>query len=311
MKTEIYTWGTGGAFGREMGCKFKRQKRNHVSTSVIHENYDSITHFIIDAGSPCVESIVDNNITALPDILFMTHSHSDHISDFDKLINNIKRGLKHKRKDYIPFRVICTKECLEDPSHGLRIKFGYLEDDINYIIIPSFDVWYTISIEPKNFGCLIPSYMITYKHEICPIEFKALPVFHAVHAPGSCLYIFRIRGSQKKILISGDFESIEDYVIENPDLKDPDLLLLETNTLFATKTNHTNWIQNKLLIKRWVSGSKNVKVVLNHISGYEDYEQGFFKNVPTDKDWEKEIKKFKVPVNTKLEIAKDGGCYLL
>lgn len=140
------------------------------------------------------------------------------------------------------------------------------------------------------------------------IEFKALPVYHAPHAPGSCLFIFNISSEKKRIVTSGDFESIRDEIIRNGDLLDPSLILLETNTIYATRTSHTNWLQNEKLLNYWITGQNKVKVLINHLSGFEDWEQGYFPDIPGDSQWEKAISSFCIQ-NAQIEIAADGRSY--
>jgi len=307
VKVNIWTWGTGGAFGKEVGLSHPgRSTRHHTSTSIIGRLVnDLIFHFLIDTGAPCVETMIEKHIKRIPDVLFITHPHPDHVSDFDKLVNSRKRSFMLLKKDFVPLPIICTNECLEDPINGLKAKFDYLKDLVKWTIIPAYDQWYSFRIPD---GKLIPSNMIQ-QQAIFPIDFKSLPVYHASHAPGSCLYIFRIKELSKKIVISGDFESIEDSIIDNPDLKDPALLLLDTNTIKAGGANHTNWEQNKKLISCWITGNSKALVLLNHISGFEDYEQGYYDHIPTDEDWENEICNFTSPKNTTIKIAEDGKSY--
>ncbi|HLC15290.1 MAG TPA: MBL fold metallo-hydrolase [Thermodesulfovibrionia bacterium] len=329
MVTKIWTWGSGAAFGRELGTSCKnRSRRSHIATSIINDiNEKEGVHFLIDSGAPCVEEMIDKDVKSPPDVLFITHSHKDHISDLDKLANSRKRGIifsknKAKKKDeeknfsVSPLPVICTNDCLNHPIFGLKKDFDYLKS-LNWIIIPSYDVWY--SIRKRDYR-LIPTSMITDDTKcldsklVFPIEFKALPVYHAVQATGSCLYIFRIRSSGKdfgkRIVISGDFESIEDNILKNEDLKNPAFILLETNTINATGTNHTNWIQNMKLLKQWITGESYAYVLLNHLAGYEDWEQGCLDNIPDDKEWKETIFNFKLK-NATIEIATDGQDYTL
>ena len=125
-------------------------------------------------------------------------------------------------------------------------------------------------------------------------------------APGACLFIFSLQAQSKKIVLSGDFESIGETTVEHPDLRGPDLLLLDANTIKAIGVNHTNWEQNKHLIKRWATSSSRTQVVLHHLGGYEDYTQGYYDHIPTDEDWEREIKAFKPPKGTTVTLARDG-----
>lgn len=314
---KLYTWGTGASFGRELGVPKNRDQRGHTASSIIIDSQnENDLHYLIDAGAPCVETMIDQGISSVPDALFFTHSHSDHTSDFDKLANSAKRGrLWHKwtadkigEKPKIgPLFIICTDECLNNPDFGLKKKFSYLEEEvklIKWIPIPSFDVWYSIS---KSDGSLIPTGKISENVKYFSIEFKALLVNHAPTAPGSCLYIFRFKDekTEKKVVISGDFERIEDCVLKNGDLEKPDILLLETNTLYATGTNHTNWLQNMQLIKQWQPKS----TFLNHLSGFEDWEQCFLNDIPDNNVWTNVIKNFANKNNFNVNLADDGNCY--
>lgn len=312
---KLFTWGTGAAFGRVLGVSSSssRNSRGHTASSIIDDTIKQKVHYLIDAGAPCVEKIIDSGIPEeiqIPDILFFTHSHPDHTSDFDKLVNSVKRGRLFNewgnekicdKPEIKPLYVICTNKCLNDPLFGLKTKFSYLEGAIQWITIPSYDVWFSIR---KSDGELVPTKMISRKNEYHSIEFKALPVNHGPTAPGSSLYIFRFEDETgiKKVVISGDFESIKDSVINNPDLSKPHILLLETNTIKAVGTNHTNLLQNLQLIYIW----KPRRVLLNHISGFEDWEQCYFKFIPDSKDWISQIKAFKPPLGVNITIAGDG-----
>jgi len=306
MNISIYTWGTGAAFGRELGLPPSRVRRNHVATSIIGlENEEMKLHFLIDAGAPCVETMIDNDVARVPDVLFITHPHADHVSDFDKLANSRIRGLYKLEKSLAPLPVVCTNECLDDPVFGLRSRFAYLGNTVRWIPIPAYDVWYSIRMSD---GILLPSDSLARQDITFQMSFKALPVYHAF-APGACLFIFRHQEPSKRIVMSGDFESIEERIIENPDLKDPNAIILDTNSIKAVGANHSNWEQNKKLISRWAAGHSKVLVLLNHMGGFEDYQQGYYDHIPTDADWKQEIARFTPPVNTSIEIAEDGKTY--
>jgi mRNA degradation ribonuclease J1/J2 len=306
MKVSVYTWGTGGAFGRIVGLSSSYVRRHQASASIIGaDEGETRFHFLIDAGSPCVETMIDNDVPAPPDVVFITHSHTDHVSDFDKLANIRIRNLMMLEKPFASLPVICTRPCLDDPNLGLKSKFGYLGELVRWVVVPAWDVWYSIRTTD---GALLPSLALSRHDFVFPMEFKALPVHHAL-APGACLFIFRLRHPAKRIVVSGDFESIEDRIIETPDLKDPDLLLLDCNALKAVGINHGNWEQNKELIRRWVTGRSRVHVLLTHIAGFEDCQQGYYDHMPTEADWEEGIKSFAAPANTMIELAKDGKRY--
>jgi len=306
MNLSIYTWGTGCAFGRELGLPPNRTRRHHVSSSIIgFENGEMRLHLLVDAGAPCVETMIDSGITRVPDVLFITHPHADHVSDFDKLAISRMRGLKFSGQVFAPLAVVASAECIANPTSGLRTRFGYLDFLLKWLPIPDYDVWYSLSAAD---GELLPTDSVSAQDKQFPVSFKALPVYH-IQAPGACLFIFRFDEPRRKIVFSGDFDSIEESVIENHDLRDPDAMVLETNTLKAVRTNHSNWEVNKELIARWVTGKTKSLILLNHLSGSEDYEQGYYDHIPTDSDWAEEIGRFTPPANTDVVIAEDGKGY--
>jgi ribonuclease BN (tRNA processing enzyme) len=141
------------------------------------------------------------------------------------------------------------------------------------------------------------------------MEFKALPVNHTPNAPGACMYIFHDKKTMKKIIITGDFHKIDDKVMNNKDFKDPTLIILETNNIKANETDHTNWENNKKIIKKFKSDANKTLVLLTHIAGFEDYKQGYYDHIPTDQDWAEEIANFKPPDHTTVELAEDGKSY--
>lgn len=308
MEVYICTWGTGGAFGRELGVipSPERKKREQSAVSITGtEGGQNIFHFMVDAGAPCVEKMINNQVSRSPDLLFITHGHNDHVSDFDKLANSRMRGLMISKGKSTPLYVISSPLCAEDPVFGLKARFRYLEDLVKFLTVPYFDVWYTIRLEE---GMIFPSSLMD-ENEGYPVEFKLLPVYHASHAPGACMYIFRIKENKKRIVVSGDFECIEDFWVDSPDLKDPDFLLIETNTIKAVGTNHTNWQQNMKLLNHWLSAQSKTRVLITHISGYEDWAQNYYTDIPTDRDWLAAVGQFKAPPGAIIEIAEDEKCY--
>ena len=307
MSLIFYTWGTGAAYGRELGLSFTRRMRNQTANSIIGFNHKKIDfHFLVDAGSPCVESIIQKNILKVPDALFITHSHNDHISDLDKLVHSRIRGLDIQSIPLKPLPIICTEKCLNHPEYGLKEKFKDYNDEIDWKPITSFDEWHSLN---KSNGNIIPSNQIKSHEDFYKMEFKALPVNHSPDAPGACLYIFHEKTTHKKLIISGDFHSLNDNIINNKDFKDPSLIILETNNIKAWEEDHTNWENNKKLIKNLKTDKNKTLVLISHTSGYEDYKQGYYDRIPIDKDWVEEIENFNAPYNITVELAKDGKRY--
>jgi ribonuclease BN (tRNA processing enzyme) len=306
MDLSVYTWGTGGAFGRTIGFPSSGVRRHQSATSIIGSKSGEMKfHLMVDAGAPCVETMVDNDVAGPPDALFITHPHADHVSDFDKLVNSRTRGLFLSGQPFAPLPVICTRECLDDASQGLKARFGYLASLLSWEPVPDYDVWFSLRLSD---GALSPTGPLGKQDITFQMKFKALPVNHLL-APGSCSFIFSFQEPAKKIVMSGDFETIDESVIENPDLMDPDLLLLDSYAIRASGTNHSNWEMNKELITRWASGNTSTLVLLTHIGGFEDYAMGHYDHVVTDEDWKEEIERFTPPAGTRVELARDAQEY--
>ncbi len=311
MENQIRVWGSGAAFGRELGNPeaLKRPQRDQTALSIFFKDL----HILIDAGAPCTEKMINAKATP-PDLLLITHPHNDHLSDLDKLIFSRKRGynyaqsrLKQGKSQYPPFPIVGTEECIHHEKYGLKKRYPYL-DSVAWTPFPAYDAWYLFT--GKESIATNQTEFVSPLDSKPPLAIKALPVSHSSHGPGSCLYIIKLGTDHEyTIVISGDFESMDKAIINHPDLKDPDVLLLETNTLYSTGTHHTNWEKNTALINTWFTGQKTSTVILYHISGYEDWEQGYFDIIPDDITWQREINKFNPPSGCNIEIATDGGCY--
>lgn len=333
MKMEVCTWGTGGPFGRELGVEPKRRRRGHTSTSIILSDEDSgevevvgghkaAAHFMIDAGAPSVETMVEKGVSA-PDVLFLTHPHFDHISDLDRLANSRMRGLMVKsairdfdeaKRLFCPLPVIGTEDCLNHPRDGVLARFGYLEGLVRWTPISDYDLWHSV----RRSDCTIAASTATAGAEdTFPLEFKALPVRHSKHAPGSCLFIFRFRSEEgpgereatRNVVVSGDFKSMDEEVMKNPDLLDPACIVLDANTIRAKGSYHASLEEEMALIDRWCSGDEEVLVLLNHLSGFGDFLEGHYDHVPDDEDWEAAGARFATRSMVKARVAEDGGCY--
>lgn len=308
MFINLWTWGTGGAFGRELGIPScpERKRRDHSANSFIGgTDGNNQFHFMVDAGGPCVEKMIDKNILTIPDVLFITHTHTDHVSDFDRLANSRRRGRKLLNLPDLPMKVICSPQAADHPVYGLRSKFGYLGKAVSFHTIPFDDVWYSVL---AGDGGMVPVDSVSSSQEVYPYDVKAIPVYHGQHAPGASMFVFRFHNGGKRIVVTGDFESIEDEWMNNVDLKDPSAILMEANTIKATGTNHTNLDQNEVLLKRWLSDKAQTRVILTHISGYEDYKDKLYDRIPTDKDWNERVKSISLPGEASIAIADDAMC---
>lgn len=362
MKIEVWTWGTGGPFGRELGVSLERRRRGHTATSIlISEESDgggATAHYMIDAGAPAVETMVEKGVYA-PDILFLTHPHFDHISDLDRLANSRMRGLMLREgvRDigeakglYGPLPVVGAEGCINHPADGMKARFGYLEGLVSWKPISDHDTWHSVQKLQYGATAVSPSEMNPSSPEDSgpkdknagkasrseetdtPVgsagsplpEFKLLPVRHSKHAPGSSIFVFRFIGGvvgqcmpgeecedapTRNVVISGDFKWMEDWVADSPDLLDPACLVLDSNTIRASGKYHASFEENKSLINRWTTGDEEVLVLLNHISGFGDYMEGFYDGVPDDRDWQEAVDGYAPKPKVTVRIAEDGGCY--
>lgn len=355
MKIEVWTWGTGGPFGRELGVGPNRRRRGHTATSIVVPDGAAGgapgAHILIDAGAPVVERMIEAGVVA-PDLLFLTHPHFDHVSDLDRLANSRMRGLmvregvrdfERAAKLFGPLPVIGTEDCLHHPENGVMGRFGYLGGLVSWSPLPGYDFWQKVR---RSDGALLPSESqgealilagVTQKsggategapsersglsnpEGLFPFEVKALPVRHSKHAPGSCLFVFRLGfgsvGSPgedcpriRNVVISGDYKTMDDWVVESPDLRDPACLILDANTIKAPGDYHASLDEDRILIDRWTSGEEEVLVLLSHLSGFGDFRKGFYDHVPDDEEW-RSAAGFATKPKVTIRIAEDGECY--
>lgn len=355
MKIEVWTWGTGGPFGRELGVGANRRRRGHTATSIVIPAGEAGgapgAHILIDAGAPVVERMIEAGVTA-PDLLFLTHPHFDHVSDLDRLANSRMRGLmvrsgvrdfERAAKLFGPLPVIGTEDCLHHPEDGVMGRFGYLGGLVSWRPLSDYDVWQRVRrpdgalLPPESRGEALmlagasrrsggavegaPSERFGHPDpgSLFPFEIKALPVRHSKHAPGSCLFVFRLGfgpvGSPggdgprvRSVVISGDFKTMEEGVLESPDLRDPACLVLDANTIKAPGDYHASLEEERALIDRWTSGEEEVLVLFNHLSGFGDYRGGFYDHVPDDEEW-RAAARFPTKPKVTVRIAEDGECY--
>jgi ribonuclease BN (tRNA processing enzyme) len=345
---KIITLGTGGSFGRILGYEHSYNfiKRGNSSTSMVfYSNNKEIFHVVIDVGAPCVEKIIDSNIKRIPDILFVTHLHNDHISDFDKFVASRYRGLiinernkmrdsieeykyydSNKKKEIIQnikksvqknmkLPVIASYNTVNNERYGLRNRFCYLDKHIDYNIPNDFSLWYSFDNKKKK---MVISDEI--ENSDFPLDFKFIELEHK-HAAGACMFIFRLKKNKdEKFIFSGDFlsENLSEFnknQLKLDDIKNPSFVLLETSSIMAQSHNHTSWKENENILNNWFTKSKEKRplVVLNHIGGYEDLEQGIFEEMPTDMEWQNEIKSSLDKLKDKIDIkiSEDGNVYTI
>lgn len=313
---EVWTWGTGASYGREFGMdkaqRAARQRRGHAAASLIAGD----THILVDAGAQCSETMIDNDIGA-PDLLFVTHGHDDHAEGIGQLAHCRQRSSLLASRHLPdppsppPLNVIGTDPCLRHDLFGVAERFSSLDSSIvRWLSVPDLDTWYIVDPAATH---LTPAPIVRDPAAELFLDFKALPVPHTDHSPGSCLYVFRFPNARRRgrrVAFTGDFKSLPDNVLHNPDLAAADLVVMETNTLETQARGHSTWLQNTEILRTWYAGTKKqATILLTHISGYEDCRDGPYIDVPDDAVWEETVRATDLPEGLTVEIAKDGACY--
>jgi len=308
----VRTWGAGGAFGREFGLnalqRDARQRRGHASASLIVGD----RNIVIDAGAQCAEMMIDND-APLPEIVFLTHEHTDHYGGLDQLVHSRKRSLILAGGQPTPLTVVATEACLRQAPRGVALQLPHLDELVRWISIPKMNVW--CLVDGASDG-LTPSAAIDRPSVQTLVEFKAMRVFHTEAAPGACMYLFRITepdGGVKRVVFSGDFSSMDESVLTDPDLQNVDMAVMETNTLETPGRGHSTLARNLEILRQWRCNDDAATAIMTHISGYEDCADGSYDHVPNDNDWLAAIDdariRGEIPRGLKVEIARDGGSY--
>ncbi len=313
---EVWTWGTGGAYGREFGLtkpqRDARRRRGQSAASLIVGD----RNIVIDAGPQCAETMIDND-APVPEIVFLTHEHADHCGGLDQLAKSRTRSMILKSGDTntAPPRliVIGTEACLTRPPRGVSLGTSHMNEIVRWVIIPEMNTWFAIDPTSED---LTPSDQAPRTPDQPFVEFKAMDLFHTEHAPGACMYVFRITdpdGRVKRVIFSGDFCSIDAEVLADRDIQKADLAVLETNTIRVPGIGHSTLERNIKILQQWYDNSDSATIVLTHIGGYEDCARGPYDHVPDDSDWLRELDEARargeIPESLNVQIAHDGGSY--
>ncbi len=165
---------------------------------------------MIDAGHGATQYLIKNS-NRIPEALFLTHAHIDHILGLDWIVQSY---YKIKRK---PYPVYMSRPCWEK----VKIIFPHLIDLV-------------------NFEELVP-YQKREINEMSGVELIPYPVYHGKSAEGATMFLFIIKdkNDQKKILFTGDILCPllrdEDYA----SISNIDLLVADANNRFPyPKSNH-------------------------------------------------------------------------
>lgn len=172
---------------------------------------------MIDAGHGAIQYLI-KNCNRIPDALFITHPHIDHIVGLDWIVQSYN---KIKRK---PYPVYMSRPCWEK----VRIIFPHLVDLV-------------------EFKELVP-YQKKEINELSGVELIPYPVYHGESAEGATMFFFKIGNGedQTKILFTGDILCPllrdEDYA----SISNIDLLVSDANNRFPyPKSNHWSIISGK------------------------------------------------------------------
>ena len=220
-----------------------------------------VWELMIDAGHGAVPFLL-KSFNRIPDALFITHPHFDHILGIDWIAQSYYQF--HNKQKYPLFS---TRQCWE----AILSTIPHLENLISF-----FELKFGI---PKE----IPF--------INGLTVRAFPVYHGAHAPGASMLLFesdRQGSAKKKILFTGDvlvpLLSQQDYGILNK----LDYLLVDSNNRFPYPgTNHWSIVdeagfQEKSFFTKWLSDINRDKLLEPHAKSlsYFDFldDTSFWKN---------------------------------
>ena len=224
------------------------------------------TELMIDAGHGSIPNLL-RTYNRIPDALFITHPHFDHILGIDWIAQSYFR-FNNKQKYPLYATEYCWNTILETIPHLEEI----------------------IAFHPLRPG------VTTKIHEADQVFVTTFPVFHGVSAKGAAMFLFEIgREKHSKVLFSGDvlFPLLNKQAYEK--LMNVDYCVVDSNNRFPyPRSNHwsmtTGNINGQKSLNSFID-NLNLKIVLESQTGfssgnrYSEYFQ-YFKN---QSDWENGI----------------------
>ena len=172
---------------------------------------------MIDAGHGATQYLIKNH-NRIPDALFLTHPHIDHIIGLDWIVQSYNKLRKE------PYPVYMSRPCWEK----VKTVFPHLKELV-------------------NFKELVPYQSLKIK-EVFGVELIPFPVYHGKSAEGATMLFFIINDEKvkRKILFTGDvlcpLLRNEDYFL----LSNIDLLVTDSNNRFPyPKSNHWSILKGK------------------------------------------------------------------
>jgi phosphoribosyl 1,2-cyclic phosphodiesterase len=229
---------------------FVKDKTTTSSSTTINNN--TIFHLLVDIGEGVVKSLekIDlapyrdfNDLTTksaaihVPDAIFITHSHDDHIKELPLLIskaNQQSRALK----------IFCTKEC-HDQIVSKFPEISKINDKVSFNVIQPN--------QPFEVGSISTIPILAYHGDNSP--------------PGSVIYVLKLP-DKRKIIIGWDFLSLPDDVDQNL-FWNPDLIILGTQSYNPHPETGLISVSDAFeLVRRW--NAKECYIV--HYRGLMDFE---------------------------------------
>jgi phosphoribosyl 1,2-cyclic phosphodiesterase len=233
-------------------CSIFVKDKTTTSSSSTTINNNTIFHLLVDIGEGVVKSLekIDlapyrdfNDLTTksaaihVPDAIFITHSHDDHIKELPLLIskaNQQSRALK----------IFCTKEC-HDQIVSKFPEISKINDKVSFNVIQPN--------QPFEVGSISTIPILAYHGDNSP--------------PGSVIYVLKLP-DKRKIIIGWDFLSLPDDVDQNL-FWNPDLIILGTQSYNPHPETGLISVSDAFeLVRRW--NAKECYIV--HYIGLMDFE---------------------------------------
>jgi hypothetical protein len=189
MRVVIRTNGRGNAWPLELGASGARHQSlidavpEYANTSLSILGYDRANateprwEVLFDIGQGVLPFLVQHG-NRLPDAVLLSHPHYDHVSGLDWLGASVRRN----RHPHAKLPVLTTSLCWKDITN----RFPWFNTDFTL---------QALTLRPKTAIDVAPGLSVT-----------ALPVFHGMYAPGSCLLLLEYteNGAYAKAILSGD-----------------------------------------------------------------------------------------------------------
>jgi phosphoribosyl 1,2-cyclic phosphodiesterase len=233
-------------------CSIFVKDKTTTSSSSTTINNNTIFHLLVDIGEGVVKSLekIDlapyrdfNDLTTksaaihVPDAIFITHSHDDHIKELPLLISKANQQSR-------TLKIFCTKEC-HDQIVSKFPEISKINDKVSFNVIQPN--------QPFEVGSISTIPILAYHGDNSP--------------PGSVIYVLKLP-DKRKIIIGWDFLSLPDDVDQNL-FWNPDLIILGTQSYNPHPETGLISVSDAFeLVRRW--NAKECYIV--HYRGLMDFE---------------------------------------